>query len=694
MRRVRNSHILRLLVLALLLTLFSYLSRNNVHAETQALAAPQSNSTALSDPAIKIHTDLPTAGHAVSGDVSIEGWAIHLQATTNTGIDQVHIYLDGLAGAGGTFLGSAQYGRIRGDVADEYGPQYERSGFLYEWDTTTIAPGSHTLYIYARKAGTEIWSYATHSVIVTSVGIEMRIDVPTENATVSGSVTIEGWAIHRAAPTGTGVEFVHIYLDGQAGAGGTFLGAAQYGISRQDIADKYGNARYRYSGYLFRWTPTSNLVGEHVLYVYARSTVNGLSYATVKVFIVPPSPTPLPTLTHTPTASPTPTNTPTATPTSPPTNPPTPTLVPPTGRRTNFDFNGDGRADILWRNMATGENAMYLMNGGTIQRNLPINVVPDMRWQIVGVADMSGDGKADILLRNMVTGDNLLYRMDGNIIRGKVLINTVADLRWQIVGVGDLTGDGKPDIVLRNMVTGDNVLYRMDGHIIRAKSHINTLPDMNWKVIAIVDMTGDGKADILLRNRSTGDNLLYEMDGARILRQTLINTLADMRWQIVGVADFNGDNKPDIVLRNTVTGDNVLYQMDGPRIHRKLLINTLADLRWKVVSVADFTGDGKADILLRNTATGDNVLYRMDGHIIRGKAPVNTESNLQWTVIGFDYLTYVAGASTSARAGAPQEAMPGELDTNTSGELPNEADAGRQVELPGDANTGREVELP
>jgi len=27
------------------------------------------------------------------------------------------------------------------------------------------------------------------------------------------------------------------------------------------------------------------------------------------------------------------------------------------------DFNGDGRADILWRNSSTGENYVWLMNG-------------------------------------------------------------------------------------------------------------------------------------------------------------------------------------------------------------------------------------------------------------------------------------------------------------------------------------------
>jgi hypothetical protein len=30
------------------------------------------------------------------------------------------------------------------------------------------------------------------------------------------------------------------------------------------------------------------------------------------------------------------------------------------------DFNGDGRADILWRNRTTGAAVEFLMNGGSI----------------------------------------------------------------------------------------------------------------------------------------------------------------------------------------------------------------------------------------------------------------------------------------------------------------------------------------
>jgi hypothetical protein len=48
------------------------------------------------------------------------------------------------------------------------------------------------------------------------------------------------------------------------------------------------------------------------------------------------------------------------------------------------DFNGDGKADILWRNSSTGQVEIWLMNGATaLTHGSP--GAPDSTWQIVGL---------------------------------------------------------------------------------------------------------------------------------------------------------------------------------------------------------------------------------------------------------------------------------------------------------------------
>jgi hypothetical protein len=47
------------------------------------------------------------------------------------------------------------------------------------------------------------------------------------------------------------------------------------------------------------------------------------------------------------------------------------------------DFNGDTKADILWRHSTTGMVAMWLMNGAIISSDLGVGIVSDPDWEIM-----------------------------------------------------------------------------------------------------------------------------------------------------------------------------------------------------------------------------------------------------------------------------------------------------------------------
>ena len=272
------------------------------------------------------------------------------------------------------------------------------------------------------------------------------------------------------------------------------------------------------------------------------------------------------------------------------------------------DFDGDSKADILWRDPSTGKNQLWFMDGETVLSTNNINFA-STNWQIKGVNDFNGDDKADILLRNSVTGENVFWLFDGATRIGGGKINSVV-LDWNVADTNDFNGDNKADILLRNSITGENSLWMFDG-LTRIGSGNIKRAILDWDVADTNDFNGDNKADILLRNSVTGQNSLWTMDGLTRIGSGNING-ATLDWDVADTNDFNGDNKADILWRNSVTGENILWMMDD---RTRIDTSNIGDaaIRWEVGGTSDFDGDGDPDIFWRDPLTGENALWLMDG---------------------------------------------------------------------------------
>jgi len=158
------------------------------------------------------------------------------------------------------------------------------------------------------------------------------------------------------------------------------------------------------------------------------------------------------------------------------------------------DFNNDGNPDFWWRHQVTGDLQVWYMNGTTLSQIVTPNPgrIADINWKLRGTADFTGDGRADALWHNEATGEIRVWRLggaDGITFQDIPTLSTqfVAP-GWRIAAVGNADASGGADILWQSDTTGGLVLWTTSG----SASAVNILSgaylsipaaDVNWKIM-------------------------------------------------------------------------------------------------------------------------------------------------------------------------------------------------------------------
>ena len=265
------------------------------------------------------------------------------------------------------------------------------------------------------------------------------------------------------------------------------------------------------------------------------------------------------------------------------------------------DYDANGFSDLTWRN-TNGEAGIWLTTAAGGYAAVDFGRV-DNSWRIQSIGDFNGDGKADILWRNAANGQvgEWLSNPGPGYTGFTTPILATVDLAWQIQGVGDFDGDGRGDILWRNTNGDAGIWLTTAGGGFSAVDF--GVVDNAWRMQAAGDFNGDGKADILWRNNATGQvgEWLSNAGAGYAGFTTPILATVDLSWKIQGAGDFDGDGRSDILWRNT-NGDTGVWLTTGGGF--TAVDFGVVDLNWSIQGVGDYNGDGKADILWRNAATG------------------------------------------------------------------------------------------
>ncbi len=333
------------------------------------------------------------------------------------------------------------------------------------------------------------------------------------------------------------------------------------------------------------------------------------------------------------------------------------------------DFDGDGKADVLWisdydENWAT--YAIWLMEGavpvvgsvvsqvgpnprlfsGDLNRDGAGDIVAgsdfglaitlmqgiskidaaSFSWELLLArdADFDGDGRTDLLWRS--GGESWLWLMAGTFVKSSARLAVTSD--WTPQFSGDFNGDGKSDIVWRNSSTGETALWLMDGEAYLGGSIIMTRPF--WTATPAGDLDADGKDDLAWRNSVTGETALWLMNGTARKAGSIVVT--DANWATQRFGDLNGDGRSDIVWENSVTGATHVWLMDG----LMMIAGAAVPLNGaSVVVVDDFDGDGRDDFLTAYDQPTPGLttysIWLMDGLNVKSSADLLTSD--AWTVL-------------------------------------------------------------
>ncbi|WP_114836289.1 VCBS repeat-containing protein (plasmid) [Agrobacterium tumefaciens] len=304
------------------------------------------------------------------------------------------------------------------------------------------------------------------------------------------------------------------------------------------------------------------------------------------------------------------------------------------------DFNGDGKADVIFVAEEDGEHQLYFGDGKGNFTNATNRLPGKSQGNALAIGDVNGDGLTDIVVGNSAesrrgaeTSDprDFLWLSDAERL-GYFIDASETHLPSdkedaQGIALADLDGDGDLDMVVANQTPPNRLLLNDGtGHFTDATDYMERTTPLESREVHIFDANADGKQDILFFNLTSNNQgwdkdpqtrLLINDESGRFVDNT--NThLPKHKFSSWGgtVTDFNGDGKPDLLVSAIdVPGFKALqvkaWQNDGTGkftdVTADVVPKETVGRSWSMAT-GDLDGDGRADIFIGGWGTQARLL--------------------------------------------------------------------------------------
>lgn len=268
------------------------------------------------------------------------------------------------------------------------------------------------------------------------------------------------------------------------------------------------------------------------------------------------------------------------------------------------DFDGDGRTDLLFRNVVTGELKIWLLGWLSIDEVTDVGgLAPDQ--QVVGTADYDGDGYADLLLHDTARDElEIRYLVGGHRATAATLDISPG---WRVATSAGHLWDSGASIFLHQETTG--ALERVD-----ASGRVATLWPLPARVPIVASLDLDDSGVVRLIYQDAGGLVARSAAGVTL---TPVATGGDIPQgaTVAGACSLPGRER-DVLL---VSGPGRVYHRLGfAQNNDRLLVEPIEGLGGLLgttpgVGAGDFDADGDCDLAIA-AATGELWLVLLDGN--------------------------------------------------------------------------------
>lgn len=267
-------------------------------------------------------------------------------------------------------------------------------------------------------------------------------------------------------------------------------------------------------------------------------------------------------------------------------------------RRTLFDYDGDGKADIsIWR-PAPGEWWISnSSNGGSWFRAWGTGVAPNN--DILVPADYDGDGTTDLAVWRPAAGEWRIFQSSNE----QTKLMTLGSQTAQDIPVPkDYDGDGKADAAVWSPVTGTWRILNSSNGATRTLVWGSGLSPYN-DVPVPADYDGDGKADIGVWRKTTGEWFIISSSTGLWSSRQWGSGLSPYNDMAVP-ADYDGDGKADVAIWRSGSGEWYVINSSNGQWWSRQWGSGLSPYN-DVPIPADYDGDGKADVAVWRSGPGE-----------------------------------------------------------------------------------------